>query len=82
MFKALIFLIGLGIGLVFVIKTDNVVGITGRVAWAERKFGSTGTYTFYKLLGVFIIFCGAIYASGLVNKIIEMIFGFIFPTTQ
>lgn len=67
------------VGAGLILRTDDVVGFTGRIGWAENTFGATGTYTFYKLLGVFLIFAGLMYATGFVESVTNTFFGFIFP---
>jgi hypothetical protein len=76
-FLWLIILSAAGIGLI--LKTDPVVGFTGRIGWAEKTFGATGTYTFYKLLGVALIFIGLMYATGFVEHLVNGFLSFIFP---
>jgi|GEM_PF-1192601 len=46
------------IGFVLIIYNKWIVDHTERFDFAERWFGPTGTYTFYKLVGTFLIFLG------------------------
>lgn len=73
--RFIVFLIMFAIGLGFILKTGPIVDFTGRIGWAERHFGATGTYTFYKLLGLGIIFAGLIYVTGMVNGILDATVG-------
>ncbi len=73
--KILFLLICLLIGLVMILRTDSVVGITGRFGWAERNLGGAGTYTFYKLLGIALILIGMFYAAGGVDAMVRSIAG-------
>ncbi len=52
-------------GFLFLLQTDNVVGFTGRVSWAERNLGGAGTHTLYKLIGVGLIILGMLWITGL-----------------
>jgi hypothetical protein len=72
----LLILSAAGAGLI--LKTDPVVNFTGRIGWAERTFGATGTYTFYKLLGVALIFIGLMYATGFVEHAFGGFLDFVF----
>lgn len=67
--KYIVFLLLFGAGLLFVLKTDAVVGITGRVNWAERNLGGAGTHTFYKLLGVVFLFLSLMLITGLAERL-------------
>lgn len=72
------FFILMAIGIVFVWKTDGVVGIFGRFAWAERHLGGAGTYTFYKLLGVALIFLAMVIVTGLGDLLLHNVLGSFF----
>jgi len=54
----LIFLGMLALGTISLAYTRNLVNIFGRMDWAERWFGVTGTYTAWKLIGVALIVGG------------------------
>ena len=77
--RFIVFLLMAAAGMGLILKTDAVVGFTGRVGWAERNLGATGTYTLYKLLGLVIIFAGLIYATGMVNRIFDATLGQVVP---
>ncbi|KPJ86102.1 hypothetical protein AMJ57_00415 [Parcubacteria bacterium SG8_24] len=57
----------MGIGSLLVIKTKWFLENFGRIDWAEQKLGSGGTWMFYKLLGIIIIFAGMMMATGLLG---------------
>lgn len=66
--KFIIFFLLLSFGTLFVVKTDAVVGITGRVSWAERNLGGAGTHTLYKLLGLLFLILGFMLITGLLER--------------
>ncbi len=55
------------IGFLMVRKTEVVISWFGRVPFAEDKFGSGGTYFFYKLVGTGLVFIGAGIATNVVS---------------
>lgn len=71
-------LIGIVFGLVVTLKTHEIVNITGRIAWAEKTFGGAGTYSFIRMLGVFLIFFFFLYTVGLVGIVYAEIIGFLY----
>lgn len=80
--KILVLLFCVSIGLLFVIKTEATVRTFGRFAWAERNLGAAGTYTFYKLLGVALIFIGLMYATGMIDAIVGAFLGGVLGLEQ
>ncbi|MSU76317.1 hypothetical protein EXS54_02515 [Patescibacteria group bacterium] len=76
--KILVFLILLGFGILFIAKTDGVVGMTGRIGWAERHLGGAGTYTFYKLLGLACLIIGFMLITGIFDRMFGGALGFLF----
>ncbi|HCJ52360.1 MAG: hypothetical protein A2898_01305 [Candidatus Kerfeldbacteria bacterium RIFCSPLOWO2_01_FULL_48_11] len=67
----------IGIGYVFVWKSDWFVENFGRIDFAERHLASGlgGTRLFYKLLGIVIIIGAFLYMSGAVESMLGSIFG-------
>jgi hypothetical protein len=61
-------------GFVVIWKTDWFLKSFGRVDWAERKLGSGGTWTFYKLLGIASIFLAFLLATGAITGILDFLF--------
>ncbi|NQV89078.1 MAG: hypothetical protein HQ488_02035 [Parcubacteria group bacterium] len=55
------------IGFYMVSKSGVFITWFGRIPFAENKFGSGGTYLFYKLLGVLFVFLGAAIATNVIN---------------
>ena len=75
----LLWLIGVVVGALFVIKTEWFLNTFGRVAWADHYLGMEGgTRLFYKLLGLFIIFISMMGVAGLLGNFILSIFGGLF----
>lgn len=67
------FLLGIltvGVGFYCVYKTDAVMSFTGRIEWAEQKFGGGGSRTFIKLTGVIISLLGLAIMTGLHTRIL------------
>ncbi len=54
-----------GVGFLFIWKTEWFLKNIGRIDWAERKLG--GTRNFYKLLGLLVIFIGLLTMTGLLR---------------
>ena len=65
--KVIAFIGALALGLVILIYTKQIVDIAGNSSWAESKIGAGGTYTLWKLFGVFVIIFGFLYAVGTFN---------------
>jgi len=55
----------IGIGVLFVWKTEWFMQNVGRIQWAEEKLGDSRL--FYKLLGILIIFIGLMAMTGLLG---------------
>ncbi|MBU1126412.1 hypothetical protein KJ758_02255 [Patescibacteria group bacterium] len=68
--RVIIGIVVLLVGASMVYKTPWYLGILGRVYWAERNFGSGGTRTFYKLMGVGVSIIGMIVIADLWEQII------------
>lgn len=60
--------------------TRQVKSFTGSWNWAERIFGTGGTYTAIKLLGVFFIIFAFAYGTGHIEEIFLKYLGPIFGT--
>lgn len=58
----------MGVGVLFVLKTEWFMRNIGRIQWAEEKLGDTRL--FYKLLGILIIFFGLMAMTGLLGGFI------------
>ncbi len=51
-------------GILMIAYVEKVVRFTGEISFAERWFGSGGTYTFMKLLGLGITLLSIMWVSG------------------
>jgi len=72
-------LITFAIGLIFVIKTEWILRINGRVMWAEIHLGTEGgTRLLYKLIGLVFIFISFLFLTGLGDNFFLWLFGPIF----
>jgi hypothetical protein len=60
----------IGVGFTMVWKTDFYYNLIGYIDFAERYF-SGGSRVFYKLVGVIMIFIGALVVANLQNSFIE-----------
>lgn len=67
-------LIGFVLGTVLIMKTEAIFSWTGSIAFAEKYFGAGESRLFIKLLGVVIIFVGALVITGGAESIICSIF--------
>ena len=75
-------LIGLAlvaIGFVFVWKTRKFIEFFGPIPYADAKLGGGGTSLTYKFIGIFLIFVGFLWATGLWGAFLEATLGGIFP---
>jgi hypothetical protein len=63
-----------GIGLVFVKYTFQVVGVTGNQQWLERYTGSGSTYGIFKIFGVLLVVVGILFATGFGGNVIDFLF--------
>jgi uncharacterized membrane protein YuzA (DUF378 family) len=68
----------IGVGFVFVWKTDKVYNLLGYVPFAERYL-SGGSRFFYKLVGLAAIFVGAMVVANLQWDFVGALFGKAIP---
>jgi len=70
-------IIGMAIGVVFVVYARKLVENFGTIATAEQKLGYGGTYTVLRILGIFIFVVSLLYMTGFLDyaviKIAEML---------
>ena len=59
-------LLGIGAGFFFIKYSIQLTDWLGKLDWAERylRTGMAGTYTFYRLLGLFLIVFSLLYVFG------------------
>lgn len=67
-------IIMIAVAVLLIWKTEWMIRSFGRIAWAEDKLGSGGTWTFWKILGIIIIFLSFIIMSGAWIRILDAIF--------
>jgi hypothetical protein len=67
-------LIAAGIGVAGVKYSFQVVSFTGRQDWIEKYTGQGSTYLVLKILSIFLIMGGILFASGFGNNFMEFIF--------
>lgn len=65
-----IFLLGLGIGCLFVYFRKKIVDTIGKTSFAERFFGSGGSYFMWQLVGIIIIVLSLLYLTGVLDRIV------------
>ncbi len=58
--RFLVFIIGMGLGFLLLLKPLQIIQLTGKVEWAERHMGQGGSYGFIQLAGVFLMLVGVI----------------------
>ena len=67
------------VGLLFIVKTDTIQRINGRVVWAERHLGTSGgTRLFYKLIGLLLIIISFMLVTNLAGNFLLLMVGPIF----
>ncbi len=64
--RILISLIGIGIGVLFVIYSYRLTRITGEFDWAIKLFGQGGMNTAYKVIGALLVLASLLYLFGIV----------------
>jgi len=67
--KILIFILGLGLGVLVMIYHRTFVKIVGINSWAERVFGGSGTYIMWQLIGLLIVIITVLYVFGGLDRI-------------
>ena len=65
------------VGFLMVQKTDVFISWFGRIPFAEDKFGPGGSWFFYKLLGVIVVFIGISTATNVISGVLEDLAGFL-----
>lgn len=72
-------LLVLGVGLFFILKTDSLMRINGRIAWAEYHMGTLGgTRALYKLIGIGFILLSFLLITNLAGRFFFWVLGPIF----
>jgi hypothetical protein len=73
--RIIVFLLIEAAGVGLLIKTDPLIRFIGRISFAEKVFGPTGTYTFLRLFGGLLMFGGLVYLTGTWQHMMNSIFG-------
>jgi len=63
------------VGLFFVIKTNAIFSAFGSVGFFEKYLGVGNSKLGYKLVGVFLIFIGMLFITGLIDGFLNFILG-------
>jgi hypothetical protein len=63
-----VLLIGAGLG--FIVYTEPIKRFTGSFDFAEKWFGSGGTYTFLKIVGLILMIGTFLWITGTIDRII------------
>jgi len=72
-------LAAVGVGVLFVIKSEWFLNNFGTIEWAEQHLGTSGgTRMFYKLIGLGIIFIGLLAATGMIGGFLTGTVGRLF----
>lgn len=69
-----------GIGLIR--YAEPIVRGVGHMDWAERTFGAGGSYTVWKIAGIFVIIVGFLFAIGKFDLVPGQTFQLVAPTTN
>jgi hypothetical protein len=72
--QLIIGVIMVGLGVLAVKYTFQLVNMTGRQEWIENITGSGSTYGVFKLFGVALILIGLLVATGFGNEVLNFIF--------
>jgi hypothetical protein len=79
MFARIFFgLLFMGLGVLMIKYHYQLKNLMGSWAWAEDKLGSGGTYTAWKLFGLFSILGGLFYMTGTLGNIVAKVAGLFF----
>lgn len=64
----------IAVGILFIIKTEKILGTFGRIAWFEAHLGTEGGSRLgYRLLGMFLVFLGMLITTNLINNTLQVI---------
>ena len=72
--QIIIGVIMVGLGVLAVKYTFQLVNLTGRQQWIENITGSGSTYGVFKLFGVALVLLGLLVATGFGNDVLNFIF--------
>ncbi len=72
--RIIIGLLILGAGFICVWRTQWAIDLIGPIEFAEKTFTS-GSWTFYKIVGVLVVILGAIVVAGLQDDLLNATLG-------
>ncbi len=70
------------LGVVMIVKADKIVSFTGEIPFAEKVFGSGGTYTFVKVLGLLMSIFAFMWVFGGLDSFLQATLGKFIPGSQ
>lgn len=73
-FKIFFSIVLAALGVLFLIKTEPIVRVVGHNSLAEKYLGQGGTYTFWKLLGAFLLIISVLLLFGRFDDVLEYTF--------
>lgn len=76
--KIIVALVGFPLSFIFIIYRAKIKQFTGNIAFAERYFGSGGTYTLMLLIGIGIFVMTLLYITGTMQAMLKAVFGPLF----
>ncbi len=68
-------LIGMIVGFLILVYRRQIKDVTGSIGFAEKIFGSGGTWTFLAMLGVAIFILSLMWAMGTLQSVLINVFG-------
>ncbi len=71
-------ILGMALGLLILIFRPKIKDFTGDIAFAERYFGSGGTWTFLVILGIGLFLFSLMWATGSMQDFLSEKIGFFF----
>jgi hypothetical protein len=74
MFRILIGLAVIGLGFIMVYRPRFFIEFMGHQAWLEKIIQVSDDELAYKILGIVIMFIGAVIATGLITNILYFLF--------
>ena len=75
MFRILIGLVVIGLGFIMVYRPRFFIEFMGHQAWLEKIIQVSDDELAYKILGIIIIFIGALILTGLITNLLGFLLG-------
>ncbi len=70
--------LGIVLGFFMVIKSNWIVNNTGRIATAEKYLGNGGTFTFVRIVGIFLMVVFFAHMTGILGYLYLSVAGFFY----